>query len=456
MRKPDDSSYDSDIKDPLGQFFQRYALLKSGAEHEVLTPRQIAEKRMSADQLGMQELRVSGKGLDVDEMIGLAERFNHEDRELEAMGVDTDVSLTLSVTKKDFAGSAGNLSQQEMSNFVDSWHENPELQQAFSGIDSAGVESDKTPPAAMWQGAAQRAFRNALAMQRHLGESLDTAEQRQSLCDSIMHVTGWDEAKAQLMLDQFLEGDFNAAIEEIAAIAKERPTTEQLIAGGMPKMFGGFELATIAHYVRVLQDALRMRDALRVGDDDALGTAKLLGLTVHTGEQVQKVGALDTVGPDGNITAIGLLTQVEQALDLGADRIGHAVVLGIDIDTLTEAQLLKMGLQTEASRDEFRRRQSAIVARVRELGVVIELNITSNTEISNLRQQQHPGGEFVEQGLRVSVNTDDETTVATSVQHELERLALMPGVSRTEIAAAILEGPEAQHGAGSAPQGAIP
>lgn len=68
------------------------------------------------------------------------------------------------------------------------------------------------------------------------------------------------------------------------------------------------------------------------------------------------------------------------------------------------------------------------------------MNITSNTEISNLAAHEHPTSAMVKSGMRVSVSTDDETTLGTTVKEELRRLAAAPGTSRTDVAIMILEG----------------
>ncbi len=66
--------------------------------------------------------------------------------------------------------------------------------------------------------------------------------------------------------------------------------------------------------------------------------------------------------------------------------------------------------------------------------------MSSNTEISNLTNNEHPAGTFVDEQLRVTVNTDDETVLNTTMKQELAKVAAAPGVQRADVAAMILEG----------------
>lgn len=139
--------------------------------------------------------------------------------------------------------------------------------------------------------------------------------------------------------------------------------------------------------------------------------------------------------PAGETIPFELLKQVEESINLGADRIGHGLILTIDAQ-----QLVKMKRLPEARVNEFVARQQQVRDHAKQAHVTIEMNITSNTEISNLAADQHPTTAMVKSGLRVSVSTDDETTLGTTVKDELRRLAAAPGTSRTDVAVVILEG----------------
>src|SRR5262249_50198166 len=129
-------------------------------------------------------------------------------------------------------------------------------------------------------------------------------------------------------------------------------------------------------------------------------------------------------------------------VSLGADRIGHGLILSIDPQILVRIKAdenPKAGLE-KGKIDEFVREQTRVRERVKTAGVVVEANITSNTEMANLTGREHPGGKMIEQGLRVTVSTDNETTFATTLKQELHRLGQQPTVSRTDLALVMLEG----------------
>ena len=79
------------------------------------------------------------------------------------------------------------------------------------------------------------------------------------------------------------------------------------------------------------------------------------------------------------------------------------------------------------------------IARVKASGVVVEANLSSNMEISNLTHDQHPVGRFVDEGIRVTVNTDDETVLDTDIEQELFKVSRVQGVTRADVATMILE-----------------
>lgn len=162
-----------------------------------------------------------------------------------------------------------------------------------------------------------------------------------------------------------------------------------------------------------------------------VGGPDVFGLTIHAGEQLA----------NPQVDPFVLLDQVDQAVALGSDRIGHGLILGVSPDVLVEH-----GLLPAARRDEFAARQVRSVAEVRARGVVVEANLSSNSEISNLVRGEHPGGALAEQGVRVTVNTDDESVLGVTLQTELERFARTPGVDRVDVFAAILEGYQSRLG----------
>lgn len=102
-----------------------------------------------------------------------------------------------------------------------------------------------------------------------------------------------------------------------------------------------------------------------------------LGLTIHAGE----------AGPAKNI---------REALEVGADRIGHGVRLPDDEE---------------------------LVGRVKEDGIVLEVCFTSNLQTRAVTSAaEHPLPEFHEEGLIVTVNTDDPAVSRTTLSEEFRKI----------------------------------
>jgi adenosine deaminase len=192
------------------------------------------------------------------------------------------------------------------------------------------------------------------------------------------------------------------------------PKTQRL-----DERFAGLAIEEVATESRAIAEALRIWSA-ETGVQHA--DVNLLGMTMHAGEQILSVDPFV------------LLDQVDQSISLGVDGIGHGLVLGIDGKVLVAKGRIKPHQLAE-----FTARQQQVVKRIKDHRVTIETNISSNTEISNLTQGEHPAGLFAKKGLRVTVNTDDETVLATTIQKEFERVAQLPGVTRIELATMILE-----------------
>jgi hypothetical protein len=153
-----------------------------------------------------------------------------------------------------------------------------------------------------------------------------------------------------------------------------------------------------------------------------------LGLTIHAGEQL------------AGRNPFGLLDNVEVALKLGTDRIGHGVILGMTADQLdTLGFFKKFESEGEKSKAHFEARRQEILGRLKALGVVVELNLTSNQDVSNITLDVHAAAALKDAGVRLSVNTDDEALLFTTVANELHRFAQVKGVGFQEVVAAGLE-----------------
>jgi adenosine deaminase len=97
-----------------------------------------------------------------------------------------------------------------------------------------------------------------------------------------------------------------------------------------------------------------------------------------------------------------------QALsDLGAERIGHGVAAAQD---------------------------PALMAYMAERGIGVETNLTSNVQTSTVRSYAaHPARLFLEQGMRVTLNTDDPGISNIDLRYEYEVAAPAAGLTPAQI-----------------------
>jgi hypothetical protein len=265
--------------------------------------------------------------------------------------------------------------------------------------------------------------------------------------DQVMAKVQDDHAKAQA---KFLEA---AKADELKP--PEQRTGKERLLGGEPESKGpgrleglldakmgapgkrpgateeplGLNVEQLALLNRMVVDTLRKQgkmgsDEPRAGEAKPEERVKQLGLTVHAGEQILSRSALS------------LLDDVTDALRMGADRIGHAVILGM---TGEQIRALAPGRLRKRDVELFNKRREELLQRVIAAGVVVELNITSNLVISNLTIDLHTAAVLSKAGVRMSVNTDDEMLLHTNVAEEMHRFAQIKGVGTVEVALAGLE-----------------
>lgn len=122
-----------------------------------------------------------------------------------------------------------------------------------------------------------------------------------------------------------------------------------------------------------------------------------LGLTVHAGE-----------APRGR--------ELEDALALPADRLGHAVRL---------------------------RERPDLTAEVRRRALPVEVNLTSNLRTGAVSSyKDHPVRTWMDAGLKVTLSTDDPGVFGVDLVHEYRVLAAELGFSRAELVAVARNGLE--------------
>lgn len=100
--------------------------------------------------------------------------------------------------------------------------------------------------------------------------------------------------------------------------------------------------------------------------------------------------------------------QIREAIDLGAERIGHGVYLDHD---------------------------PAALSRVLRSGIPLELCPTSNLQVSGRmeRYADHPLGSYLRLGIRVTINTDNRLMSQTTCTHELQAMVDAFDLSREDV-----------------------
>ena len=436
MRKSEHGTYDARIR-TSEEFFQRYRMIVAHG----LSASEIAEQRASGQALGMQELRF---GLDPkDKQHRLAKLQAQAEELLASQPPDVDVSLIYSTTKARSGDESVARNERDVAaELADRWYEDAKLQRMVSGVDSAGVEDRRAPIPPLWQFAAKRAFRNAIEVQGHLSADLRTASAESALVDRIARGAQITRMDASGLLVQFRDLPCNDALVDVDVLAirlraedkalSARRSTDRSIPwapalpaldahGVVTERFAGVTIEAVARDTRIIIEAL---NAWSAETGTAHGDVTLLGFTAHAGEQVLSEA----------MTPMEQLDQVDQAVSMGADRIGHGLILAIDVDLLIQKRP-----EFAPQREAFLARRREVIARVKANGVVVEANLSSNMEISNLTHDQHPVGRFVDEGIRVTVNTDDETVLDTDIEQELFKVSRAQGVTRADVATMILE-----------------
>lgn len=177
--------------------------------------------------------------------------------------------------------------------------------------------------------------------------------------------------------------------------------------------FSGYEEVFDLNQLRglcgeVLRDnagALRMDVA-----NDHAASEDALAILIHAGETMEQADE------SGN-ARVAALRRVQLAAEMGAHRIGHAVVLSSN------------GLRDES---ELLAREQAVAA-VKGSGCVIESCISSNLVVSGVKKlADHPLPEFLEMGLPVTLATDDPGIFATNSQREFDLAVELIGAPKAE------------------------
>jgi hypothetical protein len=218
-------------------------------------------------------------------------------------------------------------------------------------------------------------------MSKHLQKELLITGNGRAIAERFARLTGTDIPTAEAALTRFRTGDYDGALAATSARAKQLQAQDAALRarrqtanpekwtpaapatdanGRVTEQFAGLGLEGVASDTRTIAEALRIWSA---ESGTQHGDVTMLGLTIHASEQV-----LNT-----NISPFELLNQVDQAVSMGADRIGHALIMGIEPDVL----VAKGRLQPD--------QKAAFAARQREVTFVLRPSKKARTWIRQTR-----------------------------------------------------------------------
>jgi hypothetical protein len=186
---------------------------------------------------------------------------------------------------------------------------------------------------------------------------------------------------------------------------------------------------------------------------------QLFGLTVHAGEEITASTYPRESGP-ADAQLRDLFARVQASIDAGADRIGHGLVLAIELpdglrqlgfrfrpslEGLVWERQLRNGVIERYTRDDIAGMEAnrrAMLDRIERLGLTIEVNPTSNLRLSGIDAADYPMARLVAErpNLRVSVNTDNPGIHATDPATELAVLAAVGDLTYAKTVSIFLEG----------------
>ena len=226
-------------------------------------------------------------------------------------------------------------------------------------------------------------------------------------------------------------------------VATGQALVAQIDAGTAPAPGAPHPVAELARLNRSVQELVSEFDAR---DNAARLPDTLLGTTVHAGEQVRSDARIDM-----------LLNDVRTALDAGADRIGHGIVLGYALpDGLADLGFTRQAngnwsrpgaggqpeSYTPAALEAMERQRLELIRRVGDEKVTLEITPTSNRVVSGMAADAHPLAQMLQTrpNLRVAVSTDNPGLHLTDPARELAIASAVSGASHPQMVRIYLEG----------------
>jgi len=224
-----------------------------------------------------------------------------------------------------------------------------------------------------------------------------------------------------------------------------------------PPLDASVPLASFAHHLRQVYETIAVLHADAAADPDVAREASagtlprsMRGITIHAGEQLMS----------GEISLAGELTLMEEAIAAGTDRIGHGTILGIkfpddlpklgfrwtgsywtrEVPTSSGNQSRTQDIGPEEIAGLEARRRAAL-ARIAELGIVVEVPPTSNIRLQGFNMFEHPVARMLadQPDSRVVPATDNPTIHRTDIRRETALLAANTLLSSSQRAVMMLD-----------------
>lgn len=165
-------------------------------------------------------------------------------------------------------------------------------------------------------------------------------------------------------------------------------------------------------------------------------------------KRLQALGVQVTIHVGENFFSLDQgFERVSTALELGAVRLGHGVILGLDLDAYVAGQPKNSrgehvdtlgNAYTPERIAALKQRQTALLKLVAQNGVVIEVCPDSNLHTNPLELESHPVRKFLEYGIRITFSNDNSTLDSTSGPKQILETGRAQGWTMRQLVSTII------------------
>jgi hypothetical protein len=235
--------------------------------------------------------------------------------------------------------------------------------------------------------------------------------------------------------DRLMEAGLDAVVQEMRAHVAEIEKARRTALGCDAAVDSPACRLTVRYVLEVLRESPRQRVFAQVMAGFRLASIEPLVVGVNLVQpedgvvsmrdyslQMRMVGYARTQYPKAHVSLHagelapglvppeGLRFHIREAVDVaGAERIGH----GVDILYETDS--------------------AALLARMRQRHVLVEINLTSNDQILGIRGADHPLAAYRRAGVPVAISTDDEGVARSHLTAEFLRAVLAYKLSYADL-----------------------